>query len=69
MSLDGSGASRSAGDGLHNEDASLVSEGLGLYLVCDGASDSPAGKLGPRVLASRIVTAARWLSQRVPARA
>lgn len=48
MSLDGSGASRAAGEGMHNEDAFLVEQGLGLYIVCDGASDSPAGEIASR---------------------
>jgi serine/threonine protein phosphatase PrpC len=49
VSIDGSGASRAGGDGLHNEDAFLVEDGLGLYLVCDGASDSPAGEAASRI--------------------
>ncbi len=44
METEGYGASRGRLDGL-NEDAYLVSEGLGLYVVCDGASDRPAGEL------------------------
>lgn len=53
MSTEGSGASRAGGDGVHNEDVFLVEEGLGLYVVCDGASDAPAGEV-----AARIATAA-----------
>lgn len=45
MDTEGSGASRAGGDGFHNEDAFLVEEGLGLYVVCDGASQAPAGEL------------------------
>jgi protein phosphatase len=49
MSTEGSGASRAGGDGIHNEDAFLVEDGLGLYVVCDGASDSAAGEVAARV--------------------
>jgi len=49
MSTEGSGASRAGEDGIHNEDAFLVEEGLGLYVVCDGASGSPAGEVASRV--------------------
>ncbi len=45
MATEGSGASRAGGEGLHNEDAFVVEEGLGLYVVCDGASDRPGGEL------------------------
>jgi len=38
MSTEGSGASRAAGEGVHNEDAFLVDDGVGVYVVCDGAS-------------------------------
>jgi len=49
LSTEGSGASRAGEDGLHNEDAFLVEEGLGLYIVCDGASGAPAGEVASRV--------------------
>jgi protein phosphatase len=49
MSTEGSGASRGGGDGIHNEDAFLVEDGLGLYVVCDGASESAAGEVAARV--------------------
>lgn len=49
MSTEGSGASRGAGDGIHNEDAFLVQDELGLYLVCDGASQSAAGEVAARI--------------------
>lgn len=35
--------------GIHNEDAFLVEEGLGLYVVCDGASDRAAGEVAARI--------------------
>jgi len=54
MSIEGSGASRAGGDGLHNEDAFLVEDGLGLYVVCDGASDTSAGEVAARVAADAI---------------
>lgn len=44
MSTEGSGASRAA-DELHNEDAFLVEDGLGLYVVCDGVRSRPAGEV------------------------
>jgi len=49
LSTEGSGASRAAEDSSHNEDAFLVEEGLGLYVVCDGASGTPAGEVASRV--------------------
>lgn len=49
MSIEGKGASRGGADGMHNEDAFLVEEGLGLYVVCDGASESPAGEVASRI--------------------
>lgn len=54
MSLDGSGASRAAGDRFHNEDKYLVNDGLGLYVVCDGMSDSPAGEVAARIAARAL---------------
>jgi len=49
MSLDGAGASRAGGEGIHNEDAFLVQEGLGLYVVCDGTSAMPGGEVAAQV--------------------
>jgi len=49
MATEGTGASRAGGEGLHNEDVFLVEEGLGLYVVCDGASGTPAGEIAARV--------------------
>ena len=49
MSIDGSGASRAGGDGTHNEDVCRVDDGLGLYVVCDGASDSAAGEVAAQI--------------------
>lgn len=54
MGTEGSGASRGGGAGLHNEDAFLVEEGLGLYVVCDGASGSPAGELAAKVATEAV---------------
>jgi protein phosphatase len=48
MGHQGSGSSRGGGEGFHNEDAFLVEEGLGLYVVCDGASTTPAGEVASR---------------------
>lgn len=49
MGTEGSGASRAGGSDIHNEDAFLVEEGLGLYIVCDGASGLPAGEVAARI--------------------
>jgi protein phosphatase len=54
MGTEGSGASRAGGEGLHNEDAFLVEEGLGLYVVCDGASGTPAGEIASRVASEAL---------------
>jgi serine/threonine protein phosphatase PrpC len=54
MSTEGSGASRAGGEGFHNEDVFLVEDGLGLYVVCDGASNTPAGEVAARI-ASRAI--------------
>jgi len=54
MSTEGSGASRAGEGGIHNEDAFLVEEGLGLYIVCDGASGTPAGEAASRVAAEAL---------------
>lgn len=54
MGLDGSGASRAGGDGFHNEDKFLVHRGLGLYLVCDGASETPAGEVAARIASEAL---------------
>lgn len=40
----GAGSSRSSDD-LHNEDAFLVADDLGLYVVCDGRGDAPGGEV------------------------
>jgi serine/threonine protein phosphatase PrpC len=80
VTLDGSGASRAAGEGLHNEDAFVVNSGMGLYLVCDGMSEAPAGELAARVGAraleefvARVGTKASggdgWVDQAVVERA
>jgi len=54
MGTEGSGASRAGGEGLHNEDVFLVEEGLGLYVVCDGASGTPAGEIAARVASEAL---------------
>ncbi len=59
MSTEGSGASSAGGDGFHNEDAFLVEEGLGLYVVCDGASESPAGELAARIARDAVAASVR----------
>lgn len=51
---EGSGASRAGGEGFHNEDAFVVEDGLGLYVVCDGASGTPAGEVASRVAAHAL---------------
>jgi serine/threonine protein phosphatase PrpC len=54
MGTEGSGATRAGGDGFHNEDAFLVEEGLGLYVVCDGASGAPAGEVASRIASDAL---------------
>lgn len=54
MSTEGSGASRGGGDEFHNEDAFLVEQGLGLFVVCDGASRSPAGEIAARIAVDAV---------------
>lgn len=45
MTISGSGASARSNRGGPNEDSYLAHDGLGLYVVCDGASEGPAGEL------------------------
>jgi len=54
MSTQASGASRSGGDGIHNEDAFVVREGLGLYVVSDGESGRPAGEVASAIVARAL---------------
>jgi protein phosphatase len=54
MGNDASGATRGGGDGLHNEDAFVVDEGLGLYVVCDGESSRPAGEVAAHLAAESV---------------
>ncbi len=54
MGIEGSGATRAGGQGLHNEDAFLAEQGLGLYVVCDGASGTPAGEIAARVASDAL---------------
>jgi protein phosphatase len=54
MGTEGSGASRAGGEGVHNEDAFLVEEGMGLYLVCDGQSGKPAGEVAAQVATEAV---------------
>ena len=49
MSTKGSGASSQGKTTPVNEDAYLVRDGLGLYVVCDGASDGPAGEVAAAI--------------------
>lgn len=49
MSTEGSGATRGGGSEFHNEDAFLAKEGLGLYIVSDGASERPAGEVAASI--------------------
>ena len=53
MSSEGSGATR-GGDEFHNEDAFVVHDGLGLYLVCDGASARPGGEVAAHLAADAL---------------
>lgn len=48
MSTQGSGASTPSHATPTNEDAYLAHDGLGLYVVCDGASDGPAGEVAAK---------------------
>lgn len=59
MSIEGSGASRGGGEGLHNEDVFLVEDGLGLYLICDGASESEAGEVAARIASEAVAASVR----------
>lgn len=68
MSTEGSGASSAGGDGFHNEDAFLVEEGLGLYVVCDGASESPAGELAARIARDAVAASVRNATQELNVR-
>lgn len=54
MDTEGSGATRAGGEDFHNEDAFVVEDGLGLYVVCDGASERPGGEVASTV-ASRAL--------------
>lgn len=54
MGTKGAGSSRGGGDWFHNEDAFGVDEGLGLYVVCDGASGSPAGEVAANVATKAV---------------
>lgn len=54
MGSEGAGASRAAGDGFRSEDKFLVNKGLGLYIVCDGMSETPAGEVAARIAAEAL---------------
>jgi protein phosphatase len=54
MGTEGSGATRGGGDEFHNEDVFLVEQGLGLYVVCDGASRSPAGEIAAHIAVDAV---------------
>lgn len=49
MATEGGGSSIPSYGARHNEDAYLVQDGLGLYVVADGASDGPAGEVAARI--------------------
>ena len=59
MGIDGSGATRGGGDGFHNEDVFVVEDGLGLYLVCDGASDSEVGEVAAQTAREALTSFVR----------
>lgn len=54
MTISGSGASARSNRGGPNEDSYLAHDGLGLYVVCDGASDGPAGELAAETAVGAI---------------
>ena len=54
MATDGFGASVPSDDASANQDAYLVHDGLGLYVVCDGASDGPAGEVASKTAVASI---------------
>jgi len=60
MDTEAGGASRAGGAGLHNEDAFLVEQGLGLYVVCDGAGGAPAGEVAARIAAEALEDFVDW---------
>lgn len=60
MDTDAGGASRAGGAGLHNEDAFLVEQGLGLYVVCDGAGGAPAGEVAARIATEALEDFIDW---------
>lgn len=49
MTTEGSGVSRAGNEILRNEDAFLVEDGLGLYVVCDGSSVAQKGEIASRL--------------------
>ncbi len=49
----GAGSSRSSDD-LHNEDAFLVADDIGLYVVCDGRGDTPGGEVAAFIAVDAI---------------
>ncbi len=53
---EGSGASRAGGEAFHNEDALLVEDGLGLYVVCDGLSGRPGGEVAAGLAVEAVET-------------
>ncbi|NNF26634.1 MAG: hypothetical protein HKN73_05415, partial [Gemmatimonadetes bacterium] len=54
MTTSGSGASVRSNRGGPNEDSYLAHDGLGLYVVCDGASEGPAGDLAASTAVATI---------------
>jgi len=53
MNSEGSGASR-AGGGLHNEDAFVALDGMGVYAVCDGVGALPFGEVAARLAVEAV---------------
>ena len=54
MSTEGGAASSPSNSSPTNEDAYLVSDGLGLYVVADGASGAAAGELAARIAVTSL---------------
>lgn len=54
MSTEGGAASSPSRSSPVNEDAYLVSDGLGLYVVADGASGAPAGEVAARIAVTSL---------------
>jgi protein phosphatase len=66
MDTEGAGASTPSTSG-PNEDAYLVHDGLGLYVVADGASGGPAGEVAARIAVSALESFVRDAGTESPA--